>query len=367
MDDRVLATPDRFAWLFGGQEAPPEGSLSASTEFEEACALLLDNWQVLPVTAPRLFGWAAPALRETAAARAVQDRTVSIEAFALVQLQVGARFTRALCEAGVPYALLKGSAVRFTGYDDPAARCGHDIDIVTERQWLRRAEQVALATGFVRAQWSGPEKRFVRADPVLRARVEAEHYELGFLVRRNAVGGLNDDAKAAIRREIQCHHLWHEIGDGRIGCYVSTDIHHALSLDLPADDMLATTRSVRACGGQVKVPSPAWLACHLIFKIYWEGVHTYRKGLYQFADLQRHVRTMSAADFATLLHLLVRHRLEVAGYYVLRRLETDFGETLPQLVTNFLDAQTFAPPGEEVDARALNDLGDMWPKLWGYR
>jgi hypothetical protein len=363
----AVAMPDRLSWLFGEGEAPPDRALASVDEFEEACTLLLDNWQVLPVTAPRLFAWAAPKLRKSAIASALRDRIASVDVFARIQLQVGARFARALRQAQVPYALLKGSAVRFTAYANPTERCGHDIDIVTWPKCLRRAEQVAIGIGFVPSQWSAPEKRFVRADPELRARVEAGHYELGFLVRRQAVDGLAAEVKEALRREAQCHHLWHETDDGRLACFVSTDIHHALSLDLPADDLLRTARSVEVGDGQAFVPSPAWLACHLIFKIYWEGVHTYRKGLYQFADLQRHVRTMSAEDIVALLDILALHRLEAAGYYVLRRLEIDLGETLPDRLTAFLDAQAFAPAGDEVDARMLNDLGDMWPKLWGYR
>jgi hypothetical protein len=359
--------PDRFSWLFGEGKSPPDRSLASADDFEEACALLLDNWQVLPVTAPRLFAWTALRLRKSAAASSLRDRLASVEAFARVQLRVGARFEDALRQAKTPYALLKGSAVRFTAYANPTDRCGHDIDIVTWPNCLRRAEQVAIEVGFVPSQWSEARKRFVRADPVLRARVEADHYELGFLVRRQAVDGLSTEVQEALRREAQCHHLWHETDDGRLACFVSTDIHHALSLDLPADNLLATARAVKAGDGEAHVPSPAWLACHLIFKIYWEGVHTYRKGLYQFTDLQRHLRTMSAEDIAALLDLLALHRLEAAGYYVLRRLEIDFGETLSDPLTAFLDSQAFAPAGHEVDARMLNDLGDMWPKLWGYR
>ena len=362
-----VAIPDRLAWLFGAGEPPPDRSLASGDEFEEACGLLLDNWQVLPVTAPRLFAGASPALRKSASASAVRDRLASVQIFARIQLRIGARFVRALQDAKVPYALLKGSAVRFTAYDSPTDRCGHDIDIVTWPGCLRRAEEVALSVGFIPSQWSTPEKRFVRADPELRARVEAGHYELGFLVRRQAVDGLPAGTAQALRREAECHHLWHETGDGRLACFVSTDIHHALSLDLPADELLRTARDAVADDVSAPVPSPAWLAFHLVFKIYWEGVHTYRKGLYQFVDLQRQVRTMSDEDIAALLDLLALHRLEAAGYYVLRRLEIDFGEALPDRLIAFLDSQAFAPAGDEVDARAINDLGDMWPKLWGYR
>ena len=366
MSKAELGLPDRFAWLFG-QAAPPSGALRDQDEFTAAWKVLRDNWQVLPITGPKLLAWASPALRKHADAQALRDRMVSVRTFAKVQLQVCDRFVRALHAAGVPYVLLKGSAVRYTAYEDPTSRCGKDIDLVTTRPFLARAEQVALAIGFIPSQWNAAEKRFHRADLARRAEVEAEHYELGFLVRRQTVDGISAEDEAAIRRDMPTHYLWHETDDGRLACYVSTDIHHALSLDLPSEPVLETAVSIDTPSGRVTVAAPAWYALHVIFTLYWEGVHTYNKGLYQFTDLLLHVRRMSPADIERLLLLMADLRLEVAGYYVLRRLETDFHETLAPQLGEFLEALALAPEGDELDAKAFNDLGDMWPKIWGYR
>lgn len=366
MSKAELGLPDRFAWLFG-QSAPPSGALRDQDEFTAAWKVLRDNWQVLPITGPRLLAWASPALRKHPDAQALRDRLVSVLTFAKVQLQVCDRFVRALHAAGVPYVLLKGSAVRYTAYEDPTARCGKDIDLVTTRSFLSRAERVARDVGFAPSQWNAAEKRFHRADPARRAEVEAEHYELGFLVRRQTVDGISPEDEAAIRRDMPSHYLWHETDDGRLACYVSTDIHHALSLDLPSEPVLETAVSVDTPTGRVTVADPAWYALHVIFKLYWEGVHTYNKGLYQFTDLLLHVRRMNAADIERLLLLLAELRLEVAGYYVLRRLETDFNEPLAPQLGEFLEALALAPEGDELEAKAFNDLGDMWPKIWGYR
>jgi hypothetical protein len=367
MSAAMVDMPDRLAWLFGSNLTPPDGSLADEAVLDEAWALLSDNWQVIPLTGPRLLAWASPKLGQSPSAIALRDRMASVVNFARVQLKVCERFIHALHAAGVPYALLKGSAVRFTAYADPTDRCGKDIDLLTPRRYLGLAQQVAGDIGFVASQWNPEMKRFHRADPVRRAEVEAEHYELGFLVRRQVVDGLLSEDEAAIRRDMPSHYLWHEANDGRLACYVSTDIHHALSLDLPAEDLFHTVRTVRTEAGAISVPSPAWFTLHVIFKLYWEGVHTYKKGLYQYTDLLLHMRLMSERDQRELLELLAEHQLEVAAYYVLRRLETDLGETFPDILVEFLEQQAFTPQGEEVDARALNDMGDMWPKLWGYR
>ena len=364
MSSATIDMPDRLVWLFGGEAKPPDGSLTDKAVFDQAWQLLRENWQVIAVTGPRLLAWASPELQLAPCATAVRDRMASVVNFARVQLQVGERLIRALCDAGAPYALLKGSAVRFTAYADPVDRCGKDIDLLTSYRSLGIAQQITHELGFVPSQWNSELKRFHRANPVYRAMVEREHYELGFLVRRQVVDGLSSEDEAAIRRDMPSHYLWHETEDGRLACYVSADIHHALSLDLPADDVL---RTARMHSGAINVPSPAWFALHVIFKLYWEGVHTYRKGLYQYTDLLLHVRLMSDSDCRELLELLAAHQLEIAAYYVLRRLETDLGEPLPETLVNFLEQHTFTPPGDEIDARALNDMGDMWPKLWGYR
>lgn len=110
------------------------------------------------------------------------------------------------------------------------------------------------------------------------------------------------------------------------------------------------------------MPSLPWLAFHVIYKLYWEGVHAYGKGLYQYADLCRIVRCMSASDMEGLVVLLDEANLRAAAFYVLRRLPTDFGTTLPAILAQYV--RDCGKP-DHCDAVACNDLGDMWEKAMG--
>jgi len=118
-------------------------------------------------------------------------------------------------------------------------------------------------------------------------------------------------------------------------------------------------------GLDIHVSPPEWILYHLIYKIYWEGVHHYCKGAYQYADITRLIPVTTKSVLERLLKLLDRYTLQVAGYYVLRRLKTNFGMILTPEIEEFL-ARTVQPPHNK-EPRQLNDLGDMWPKLWGRR
>jgi hypothetical protein len=108
-----------------------------------------------------------------------------------------------------------------------------------------------------------------------------------------------------------------------------------------------------------------WAAFHLIFKIYWEGVHNYRKGAYQFADLVRLSPKLQGREVSRLADLLEQYGLEAAGFYVLRRLEPTFGATVSPELRALID-RLAVPPADRFPEE-VNDLGDMWPKIWGVR
>ena len=243
-------------------------------------------------------------------------------------------------------------------------RAAWDVDIGVEQEDLRQAEELARAVGYHPAQQDPKSNRFYLADPKFRAAVEATHYELGFLVRRLQVTNLSAETLDAIRSEPWTRQYWFDIESGAPCCYASVNIHHAVSLDIALDDLLAHARTVSRDGLMLRVPDDAWLAAHLVFKIYWEGVHNYRKGLYGYADLVRLSARLDAGTFERLVHILERHKLIAAGHYVLRRLPL-FGVSLPDHILHFITETSVVPtPSDPIH---LNDLGDMWPKVWGRR
>lgn len=355
--------PGRFAWLLGTNEPPPDSP--DSVEFAAACAFGLSAWQVLPAIGQRLFAWGGTRRAGEPVAQRVRDRMVSLDVLGHVQLRICARLIETFQRRGIPYAMLKGSAVRFAAYPDPKLRVGKDFDIAVPRRFLRRAEQATRDCGFIAAQWNPSTKRFYLADPVLRAHVEAQHYELGFLVRRQVATGITRDEEAAIRRDLDSQFIWHLTDRDELACYVSIDLHHGLSLEVNVEPLVEQSAPVNWDGLAVRLPPPEWTLFHLIYKIYWEGVHNYGKGAYQFADLVRLIPSTNEATFASLLRLLREYRLEAAGYFVLRRLSRNFGLSLRREVEAFLKEASHPPP--DLEPLQVNDMGDMWSKLWGAR
>jgi hypothetical protein len=271
---------------------------------------------------------------------------------------------RTLEESGLDYCLLKGSATGHLLYAQPHMRGAWDLDLGVPASALGQAEAIANACGYVAAQQDAGTGQFHLADPRLKAKVESEHYELGFLVRRLQVTNLSPETREAIRTEPFARKYWFDVEGDAPYCYASVDIHHAISHDIPLVDLLGKSREISYDDFKVRVPSETWLLFHLVFKIYWEGVHNYRKGLYEYADLIRLMRNIDPSTIGELSEILERHNLLAAGYYVLRRLP-HFGYSPGPEVLGFL-ART-ADPGDADDAIRLNDLGDMWPKMWGRR
>ena len=335
------------------------------TDLAPVVAFARSVWRVLPAVFPRLEAWLGGDKRSREALASVTDRLTAMRAFSLIQHLALARLIDAFYVADVDFCLLKASAVRLSAYRKPLDRCGLDLDIAVPRAQIRVAEQVALKQGFIEAQFDWDSRRFSRADSGLRHAVEVAHYELGFLARRCAPVGLTQKTEAAIARDLDESPMWHRAQDGRLACYVTIDLHHGLSQEVPVESLVRTASQTLWEGRSVPVPLLGWQLYHLIFKLYWEGVHEYGKGLYQYADIVRLVSCIPESEQRRCRTLLDRQRLGAAGYYVLRRLPDTFGISLPPTLADMLESGRTPEPGlRPLDA---NDFGDMWPKLFGHR
>jgi hypothetical protein len=356
-------TEDRFAWLLGTDETAPRPL--DPDDFEPACQFVLAKWQVSPVAAPRLLAVLTPEQLEHPVLQQIRDLVNAVSALARIQVLLADRFARALEAERVPYTFLKGSAVRLTAYPDIGSRGGLDVDVGVPSKFLSRAEGIASQQGFRPASLDAAGRHFFEVSAYERALVEADHYELACLVRRQVVTNLAPDVDTAIRNSIPILRPWHVTKEGQLACYVTLDVHHGLCLDIQVDSIVASAQKRRIGVYRARIPRPEWLLFHLIFKIYWEGVHNYRKGAYQYADVVRLIGQIQGRSAIALLELLSEYRLEAAGFYVLRRLESDFGLVLSPELRNFL-TRTAIPPTDEFPNN-VNDMGDMWPKIWGFR
>ncbi len=350
-----------LCWLLGN--APVPMGTASRVEFDAAFAFAVHAWQLSPTLVPRIVDWAGTAGEDQRIAR-LRALAMATSALGAVQMTLCRRVAADLEREDIPYCLLKGSAVRVTAYPNPADRCGLDVDIAVPTPYLAAAEQAIRDQGFVPASLLDGGRHFRLVDPEERAVVEAEHYELACLVRRQRLHDMPAAVRAAVEQSIEMVRPWHHDGDS-LGCYVTLDVHHGLSLDIPVDEVVKGSRPASGPDGQLRVPSVGWMLFHLIFKIYWEGAHNYRKGAYQYADLIRVLELADDEAVGQVLDLLERYVLQAAGHYVLRRVPEEFRGRVPERLANFVRTARVAPDG--VFPSDVNDVGDMWPKLWGHR
>ena len=354
-----------YAWLISPFASVPEAS-PTEEQIECACAFLTECWQQIPSALPRFLAWIGQGEEDRPSVRRLRGRGAAIRASAELQRRMMERIVGAFDARAIRYTLLKSSAVRWYLYDSPLDRSGMDIDMGVQRDRLDDAVTVLKELGFVEAQWNQGKLRFEQADPILRAVVEAAHYELGFLVRRQVVDGLSAGMEEMIRGQIDLRpNPWHITADGGLACYVVVDMHHGISPEITVDPLIASRVAIPAGQGIVHVPRDSWTMLHMIYKIYWEGVHTYREGFYQYGDLCRLAMRIAPDEVEHLRTLLAEYRLKAAAYYVLRRLGPELRTPLPPALIQVMEDGAIPP--EDVRARDENDLGDMWPKLWGRR
>lgn len=365
MSVETQATTDQILLTLLAGRALDRGQLRPIAESAALVDRLIDCWQVLPsLSTPAVDHDLKALLMPADYARLARVR-LAITSFAQTQVAVSRRLLRALQDRGVRYSLLKGSATGYLLYEFPFMRTGWDLDLAVAKDDLDTVRAIATETGYIAAQQDAVTKRFHYADPKFKEKVEATHYELGFLVKRVEVTNLPSAAIEAIRSEPAVHQHWFDLERPIPRCYASIDVHHALSLDIPVDGLLASAAELRVDRDlTVRVPDVSWLAAHLIFKLYWEGVHNYGKGLYEYADMTRVMPLLAPTAFERTVQVLAQYRLSAAGYYVLRRMPL-FGVELPVHVKAFLEEQRIPKPGE--DPLMVNDFGDMWLKLFGRR
>ena len=292
----------------------------------------------------------------------LMDASIAIAAYSRAHLRCQLEIVDALTASGLDACLLKSAAVRLFYYHDPIHRCGWDVDIGVRREDTKPIEELIQDIGYVPARWVPAEGHFRLADMARRKAVEANHYELGFYARRNLVSDLADEELAAIRRCRSWLLHWHECGPD-FCCYVTVDIHHAISLDIGLEQLLGNAVVRRYGESQVMLPKPAWSLLHLIFKIYWEAGHAPKPALYQFADIYRLVTVLVRSDADELGDLLLRYGLGIAFLWVMRRLGNDFGVVLsPDLALIFDELGRLAK--NDPAFSQTNNIGDVWENLW---
>lgn len=295
-----------------------------------------------------------------------RDQNYAIKKHAELQNAEILAFAHLFKTYSIDYVFLKSSAMRWMVYENPLHRCGRDVDVLVKRDQIDQSLKLIEAMGYHRAQWNNSLKRFTYADEKLRQSVEKDHFELGFYVKPCHIEGLSANQEKQIRNQLVFNpNNWHIDENDLLSYYYIVDVHHRLSIDAYDEDIMQSSISIEHEGFELKFLSLSWNLFFLIYKLYWEGVHNYLRGGYQFADLCRIVSNLNYDSIVELDKILARYRLKAAAYYVLRRLPSEFGIILPQKLQALVDDYRWPESGlSPIDQ---NDLGDMWEKTWGHR
>ncbi|RUV91985.1 hypothetical protein EOA88_09550, partial [Mesorhizobium sp. M5C.F.Ca.IN.020.14.1.1] len=322
------------------------------------------SWQALPSYSDRLREWLSPA--ETDENDVISARAEAVRLFFEIQNQVLVEVIQHLRNIGLEYCLLKGTAHRFDLYRRPSDRGGIDLDVAIPETASVEGRRAAQDLGFVQSAWDEEQKTFVQATKEQQAWIDDNHYELGFLIRRHAVENLSAQEVSAIHRQIHLQpNPWHFLPSGGLGIWINLDLHTGLSHDIPVAGVMGSSRILQYRACTLRIPSRPWQLLHTIYKLYWEGVFSYGKGLYQFADICRLVPRLTDDESIEFLELLEKWRLEAGGRYILSRLPSAFDISITGRLEDFLGSSAVprlgAKPQEE------NNFGDVWSKLWGYR
>ncbi len=342
----LAALVDLAPWLGPRAESRGDGVPSGLDR------LAIELWQV----APHLLGPSSDRCDgERPQLRLARDLADLAELTARLQDDELGRLGARLDEEGIRHAWMKGSAVRrWTGL----RRVGRDLDLAVWPEELERAERLLLEAGYSAADWNPRMREFVRPDLERRRLVEAEHYELGYLVRPVELSPQRVSVDLVSRVAAVCSLPW-TVRSGRAVLFLVVDAHHGIN---PAVSTRRLLRDAVRLDG-LCLADRSWSIALAVYKLYWEGVQRFGRGAHQCADVAALVATASPAEHARALEIVIELGLSAGAAYVLRRLPS-LGVPLSAPLAAHVEAMAEPLPGADLGP---NDLGDHWPRIWGRR
>lgn len=340
----------------------PVGREMTDQEAESLADWIGRVWQVAPVAIPALLEQYGHQLKPE-----TRQRLGAICAAATVQGRlsrtVAAEVVRAFADGGVVLVALKGTANGFVGYADPAYRTGADLDFCVRPDALEDAKAVLRTVGFWPGAYDPETQTFSPATVESRAKEEVDHYALGFWVKIMDLGTVSPLAAEGFRWMGDLLPFASEVDGSTVRTPVLVDIHHAIGSGISTSDILDRPVPHDWEGIQFLLPPLEWMAFHAMFKLYWEGAQSYRKGFQYLADFARIALQLNDDETDAFASLVEGHNLRRGAAYVLRRMPGFLDREFPDSFRRLLDQWKSLRPGETLTSS--NDIGDFWPHMFG--
>jgi len=285
----------------------------------------------------------------------------------VLQREDALRVTRALTEAGVRHAFLKGLALREWLYEPLWVRAGSDSDILVDLQDVETTRSVLLSLGFVQASRDKDFTNFRPATPLEIWITESQHYELAQFARdfrlRNPPEWLfSPDYKR------QAPSAFEMLPDGPV-LHSVIDVHWLLHFLFEGERPLDRVEWLETSTGDAELPTLPleWHIFFTAFKLYFEALDRPGWGLHLLADLAAllQVRPPDDVDWEWLDSRVELHEMEAAFFYTLSAAERVAGQAL--VPDEFLRRWAAIEPRDSDDTRPNLDFGDFLPHVLGRR
>lgn len=281
----------------------PASECRSEEELNALYRVLRDCWQVMPLLAsdlPRLLGQ----FGDHPLANRLKDHALCLEHFARLQHISCLQVAEQLRQADVAFALLKGTALKYTAYDSPLHRIGFDVDIGVGWDDLTRAREAVRQCGFAPASWSWRTRRFYAAPLPRHLAVQYVNYEAGYITRAEIVEDLPDLYAAYSREKTHLPPGTFADRDGKIIAYCTLDIHHGVLPNTSVASFLKTA-TCHAEFNNLTVPSKSNMLFHLLAKLCIEiPAISFPAALYQAVDFKRICETIAQPDIDKAIQLL---------------------------------------------------------------
>ncbi len=258
---------------------------------------------------------------------------------------------------GLPYFLLKGTAVVPLFYPDPFIRPMLDLDIMIQPQDALAARQVMLDLGYLHAVWNPDNNVVTPVPPRDIAEYQSDHYELPIFMR--TVSAPVSIPAELVPRSWRRKHLKCYIGPNQIGSFpVFVDLHLNLSLDFDLADVWAGVSREPIFGHALPVQSPTGMIWFLAARLYHEAFQFNTFKLSMFGDLHTILHQRGQAiEWDCIIAVAEKYGMQPSLFYVLAQLKQITGVAVPTSVLDRLRPDQLGVPRS-------HDWGDLIPRLF---
>ena len=257
---------------------------------------------------------------------------------------------------GIDHFIMKGAALAGIAYADPLLRPMQDLDVMIHPRDARRVQREIYRFGYKHGVFDPQSGRFTHMFRRISNRsLRFKHalHSVTKMVRIPSPVPASLVPSSWRRRQIKS--FVH--ADETVTIPIFIDFHVNLASGMDLEDVWRGVTSRPFLGQRVRTQSVTALLWFSAMRLYHEAFQHGTLKLQMFGDVDGLLRTRAdEIDWAELIVIAKKYRLEPALYYVLAQAARINAAPVPEGVTALLEPSPLHPPAAE-------DWGDVMPKL----